>query len=104
MKMLVKGLRVAAVASLAIVGSAERRACGRGFEGGLPAPRAPDAVIYNFDTLGDTSMLDAGLCERRYPRHRFRSGRRAKPVLEPGQHAPTCRSWAAARRPSPSTS
>ena len=60
MNKFLKTAAVAAVASFAISGSANAALSAFGFEGGLPAPRAPDSVLYDFDTLGDLSMLDAG--------------------------------------------
>ena len=60
MNKFLKTAALAAVASFAVAGSANAALSAFGFEGGLPAPRAPDSVLYNFDTLGDLSMLDPG--------------------------------------------
>ncbi len=60
MNKFLKTAAVAAVASFAISGSANAALSAFGFEGGLPAPRAPDSVLYNFDVLGDLSMIDPG--------------------------------------------
>ena len=45
MNKFLKTAAVAAVASFAISGSANAALSAFGFEGGLPAPRAPDSVL-----------------------------------------------------------
>ena len=60
MNKFLKTAALAAAASFVVAGSANAALSAFGFEGGLPAPRAPDSVLYSFDTLGDLSMLDPG--------------------------------------------